>query len=69
MVGARVGVALGVSDAGRGGGSVGMGEDSSVGFGVWVGARVGFLMVGVEAVVKVGAASSGKLGTYRRCLV
>ena len=31
VVGARVGVALGVSDVGRGGDSVGMGEGSSVG--------------------------------------
>lgn len=38
-----MGVALGVSVVGRGGGSVGMGEGPSVGFGVWVGARVRIL--------------------------
>ena len=37
VVGARVGVDLGVSDVGNGGGSVGWGEGSSVGCGVWVG--------------------------------
>lgn len=67
MVGASVGVALGISGVGRRGGSVGIGEGSSVGFGVWVGERVGILVVGVEAVVEVGAASSSKLGTYRCC--
>ena len=45
MVGASVGVALGGFVVGRGGGSVGMGEVSSVGCGVWVGERVGFLIV------------------------
>ena len=67
MVGASVGVALGISGVGRRGGSVGIGEGSSVGFGVWVGERVGFCMVGVEAVVVVVAGSGRKLGTYRRC--
>jgi hypothetical protein len=43
VVGARVGVALGGSGVGRRGGSVGIGEGSSVGFGVWVGVRVGYL--------------------------
>ena len=67
VVGARVGVALGVSGVGNGGGSVGMGEGSLVGFGVWVGERVGILVGSEEVVVEVGAASSSKLGTYRRC--
>ena len=69
MVGARVGVALGVSDVGKGGGSVGPVVGSSIGVWVWDGERVGILVVGVEAVVEVGVASSGKLETYRRCPV
>ena len=68
-VGARVGVALGVSDVGKGGGSVGLGVGSSVGICVWVGVRVGILVGGVEVVEGVAGASSGKLGTYRRCPV
>ena len=67
MVGASVGVALGVSGVGRRGDSVGPVVGSSIGVWVWVGERVGILVVGVEAVVEVGAASSSKLGTYRRC--
>ena len=69
MVGARVGVALGVSVVGRAGGSDGMGEGSSVGICVWIGERVGFCMVGVEVVVEVGAGPGGKLGTNRCCPV
>ena len=67
MVGARVGVALGISNVGKGGGSVGLVVGSSIGVCVWVGERVGFLIAGVEAVVVVVAASSDKLGTKRRC--
>ena len=69
VVGASVGVALGVSGVGRMGVSLVVGEGSSVGFGVWVGARVGILVGGVEAVVVVVAGSGGKLGTYRCCPV
>ena len=42
VVGARVGVGLGFSNVGKVGGSVGMGEGSSVGICVWVGERVEF---------------------------
>ena len=69
MVGARVGVALGISNVGKGGGSVGLVVGSSIGICVWVGERVGFLIAGVEAVEVAVAGSSGKLGTYRLCPV
>jgi hypothetical protein len=69
VVGARVGVALGVSDVSQGGGSVGLGVGSSVGICVWVGVRVGILVGGAEVVEGIAGASSGKLGTYRRCPV
>ena len=67
VVGARVGVARGVSSVGNGGGSVGMGGGSSVGFGVWVGLSVGCLVGGAEVVVGVGGGSRSKWGTYSRC--
>ena len=63
MVGAKVGVDL-EGIVGTGLGWVGMGEDSAVKLGVWVGARVG-LKTGL--VVEEGGYSMINLGTYRLC--
>ena len=67
VVGARVGVALGGTNVGSGGGSVGVGESSTVGSVVWVGVTVEIIAGTSVVSVGVGAASRDKWGTYSCC--